>query len=89
MAKAILGAIAAVGVARLLAPKETTEMMETAKRAVARGVTRAKRTASAAVDEAEAMGMPRTKAASRTSARKSSRPRTARKAAKRPRKTAS
>jgi hypothetical protein len=41
--RTVLGAVAAAGIARLLAPKETDKIIETAKRAVSRSMTTAKR----------------------------------------------
>jgi len=45
--RTILGAVAAAGVARLLAPKQTEEVVEGAKRAVSRTMKRVKREAAA------------------------------------------
>ncbi len=75
--RAVIGAVAAAGVARLLAPKETGEVVEGAKRAVAAGARTAKRKMKAA--------MPKTKKAVASKAKKavSKAKTTVRKAAKR------
>jgi len=69
--RAVLGAVAAVGIARLLAPKETKMVMKTAERTVRDGVKAAKRKA-----------ISTTKVAGSTSPRKAGAK--VRKAAKRP-----
>jgi hypothetical protein len=48
--KAVLGLIAAVAIARLIAPEQTDEMIENAKRAVSAGANSAKRRASTMAD---------------------------------------
>jgi hypothetical protein len=75
--RAVIGAVAAAGVARLLAPKQTEEVVEGAKRAVAAGTRTASRKMKAA--------MPRTKAAAAKTAKKAAAKttKTVRKAAKR------
>lgn len=60
--RAVLGAVAAAGVARLLAPHETDKVVQSAKRAVSAGATSAKRKMKAA--------MPRTKKAAGKTAKK-------------------
>ena len=82
-AKTILGAIAAIGVARLLAPKQTDDAVESAKRVVARGVKEARRRAADVMPAQMEAAAVRTKSATRTAARKTS---AIRKAAARPRK---
>jgi hypothetical protein len=88
-AKAILAAIAAVGVARLLAPRETQEFLDNAKRALQRSMTTARRKTAEMSEEMSDMAeraypsvANHTKAAGRSATRKTSR---ARKAASRPR----
>jgi ElaB/YqjD/DUF883 family membrane-anchored ribosome-binding protein len=76
--KAVLGAVAAAGVARLLAPNETEKVMKSAKRAVGAGATTAKRRMKAAVPKAKKAATSAAKKA--TSKTKT----TVRKAAKRP-----
>jgi hypothetical protein len=67
--RTVLGAVAAAGIARLLAPKETDKIIETAKRAVSRSMPAAKRKARTA-----------TKAVGSTTARTAARANTAAKA---------
>jgi len=74
--RAVIGAVAAVGIARLLAPKETKMVMKTAERTVRDGVKAAKRKATSM-----------TKAAGSASPRKTAGK--VRKAAKRPARKAS
>jgi hypothetical protein len=74
--RAVIGAVAAAGVARLLAPKQTEEVVEGAKRAVAAGTRTASRKMKAA--------MPRAKNAGKTVKKAAAKAKTAtRKAAKR------
>jgi hypothetical protein len=80
--RAVLGAVAAAGVARLLAPHETDKVVKSAKRAVSAGAKSASKKMKAA--------MPRTaKSATKTAKKAATKAkRTVRKAAKRaPRKT--
>jgi gas vesicle protein len=89
LAKLILGAIAAFGVARLLAPKETQDVVDNARRALQRGIGVAKeKTAemSAMPERVYASAAARTKSAASNAVRKTktSAPRS-RKAATRPR----
>ena len=74
--RAVLGAVAAVGIARLLAPAETKRVMKTAERTVRAGAKAAKR-----------KGISMTKAAGSASPRKTTAK--VRKAAKRPARKAS
>jgi hypothetical protein len=85
--RAILGAVAAAGVARLLAPAETKRVMKTAERTVRAGAKAAKRKA-VSMTEAAGMAKPRKKAmtASKGKTKAAAKPR---KAAKRPPRTAS
>ena len=85
--RAILGAVAAAGVARLLAPAETKKVMKTAERTVRGGAKAAKRKA-VSMTKAAGMAKPRKKAmtASEGKTKAAAKPR---KAAKRPARTAS
>jgi hypothetical protein len=76
--RAVLGAVAAAGVARLLAPHETDEVVKTAKRAVSAGAKSASRKMKAAMPKAK-------KAAAKTTRKVAAKAKTTvRKAAKRP-----
>ena len=85
--RAILGAVAAAGVARLLAPAETKKVMKTAERTVRAGAKAAKRKA-VSMTKAAGMAKPRKKAmtASEGKTKAAAKPR---KAAKRPARTGS
>ena len=52
--RAVIGAVAAAGVARLLAPKETKQVMKSAKRAVSAGAISVKRKAASMAKPAKA-----------------------------------
>lgn len=69
--RALIGAVAAAGIARLLAPAETDKVVKSAKRAIGTGTKAAKRKAASV---AKSAGMTATRKSSRTktAARKTS-----------------
>jgi hypothetical protein len=78
--RVVLGAVAAAGVARLLAPTETKKVIKSAKRAVASRAASVKRKAASMAKPMKAMGTKTVKRASAIAKKKS----TARKAPRRP-----
>ncbi len=71
--RAVLGAVAAAGVARLLAPHETDKVVKSAKRAVSAGAASAKKKMKAAMPRAKkaaAGAKKKTVAKARTAVRK-------------------
>lgn len=67
--RAVIGVVAAAGVARLLAPKQTDEIIESAKRAVSSGTKVAKRKA-ASMTKAATRAAPKAASKAKKTARK-------------------